>query len=98
MFRFHEIDFLAPRYRHMSADSWCVNGRQLPALFLVGAQKCSTTSLADQLFSSFGFAKASGLCVPASPAPESQCALRLTARMPMRAAPQFLGWRSVVQL
>ena len=36
-------------------DTFCVNGRRLPALFIVGAQKCGTTSFAKQLFEQFGF-------------------------------------------
>ena len=32
-------------------DPFCVNGRQLPSLFLVGAQKCGTTSMGVALLS-----------------------------------------------
>ena len=35
-------------------DPFCVNGHQLPALFLIGAQKCGTTSLAKQLKEQYG--------------------------------------------
>ena len=30
-------------------DLFCVNGKQLPQLFLLGSQKCGTSSLATQL-------------------------------------------------
>ena len=33
------------------ADIFCVNGKLVPQLFLLGAQKCGTTSLANQLHS-----------------------------------------------
>ena len=36
-------------------SSFCVNGRQLPSLFLVGAQKCGTTSMFSQLAREWGF-------------------------------------------
>ena len=38
-----------------SMTSFCFNGHQLPSLFLVGAQKCGTTSLSAQLFREWGF-------------------------------------------
>ena len=37
--------------------TFCLNGRQLPALFVVGAQKCGTTSFVYQLFNEWGFAQ-----------------------------------------
>ena len=44
----------------MAADLFCVNGRRIPAMFIVGAQKCGTTSLAKQLFEQFGFERGEG--------------------------------------
>ena len=46
--------------RWMAADLFCVNGRRIPAMFIVGAQKCGTTSLAKQLFEQFGFERGEG--------------------------------------
>ena len=37
-----------------ATDPFCHNGHQLPSLFLVGAMKCGTTSLAQQLFDEYG--------------------------------------------
>ena len=42
-----------------SDDLFCHNGHQLPSFFLLGAQKCGTTSLASQLFDQVGFARGS---------------------------------------
>ena len=44
----------------MAADLFCVNGHRIPAMFIVGAQKCGTTSLAKQLFEQFGFERGEG--------------------------------------
>ena len=40
-----------------ATDPFCHNGRQLPSLFLVGAMKCGTTSLAQQLFDEYGYSR-----------------------------------------
>ena len=36
-------------------DLFCHEGRRLPALFIIGAQKCATTSIAHELFADHGF-------------------------------------------
>ena len=36
---------------------FCLDGHELPSLFILGAQKCGTTSMAKQLFDEYGFAK-----------------------------------------
>ena len=36
-----------------AAAAPCYNGRKLPQLFLLGCQKCGTTSLAQDLVTSF---------------------------------------------
>ena len=49
----------------MPDNPFCVEGHQLPELFLLGVQKCGTTSLTKQLFTEWGFfgdAQAKGLC------------------------------------
>ena len=38
-------------------DLFCYEGRRLPALFIIGAQKCATTSLARMLFAENGFSR-----------------------------------------
>ena len=38
-----------------SSESFCYNGHQLPAMFLIGAQKCGTTSFSKQLMDQYGF-------------------------------------------
>ena len=40
-----------------ASDPFCHNGHQLPSLFLVGAMKCGTTSLAQQLFDEYGYSR-----------------------------------------
>ena len=40
-----------------ATDPFCHNGHQLPSLFLVGAMKCGTTSLAQQLFDEYGYSR-----------------------------------------
>ena len=37
-------------------DIFCHNGHQLPMLFLLGAQKCGSTSLVYELWDQYGFA------------------------------------------
>ena len=37
------------RGRSLTSDPMCINGKLLPQLFLLGSQKCSTTSLCKQL-------------------------------------------------
>ena len=47
------------------SNPFCFEGHQLPELFLLGVQKCGTTSLTKQLFTEWGFfgdAQAKGLC------------------------------------
>ena len=47
------------------SNPFCFEGHQLPELFLLGVQKCGTTSLTKQLFDEWGFfgdAQAKGLC------------------------------------
>ena len=49
----------------MPDNPFCFEGHQLPELFLLGVQKCGTTSLTKQLFTEWGFfgdAQAKGLC------------------------------------
>ena len=49
----------------MPDNPFCFEGHQLPELFLLGVQKCGTTSLTKQLFDEWGFfgdAQAKGLC------------------------------------
>ena len=49
----------------MPDNPFCFEGHQLPELFLLGVQKCGTTSLTKQLFTEWGFfgdAQAEGLC------------------------------------
>ena len=49
----------------MPDNPFCFEGHQLPELFLLGVQKCGTTSLTKQLFTEWGFfgdAPAKGLC------------------------------------
>ena len=48
----------------MPDNPFCFEGHQLPELFLLGVQKCGTTSLTKQLFDEWGFfgdAQAKGL-------------------------------------
>ena len=56
----HKMLQSAAERRWMADDLFCVNGRRIPALFIVGAQKCGTTSLAKQLFEQFGFERGEG--------------------------------------
>ena len=39
----------------MPDNPFCFEGHQLPELFLLGVQKCGTTSLTKQLFDEWGF-------------------------------------------
>ena len=39
----------------MPDNPFCFEGHQLPELFLLGVQKCGTTSLTKQLFTEWGF-------------------------------------------
>eukprot|EP00316_Scyphosphaera_apsteinii_P020376 CAMPEP_0119308834 /NCGR_PEP_ID=MMETSP1333-20130426/12799_1 /TAXON_ID=418940 /ORGANISM="Scyphosphaera apsteinii, Strain RCC1455" /LENGTH=366 /DNA_ID=CAMNT_0007312699 /DNA_START=138 /DNA_END=1238 /DNA_ORIENTATION=- len=43
--------------RAVRSDIFCYEGRQLPSLFLLGAQKCATSSLATQLFEEWGVSR-----------------------------------------
>ena len=63
----------------MPDNPFCFEGHQLPELFLLGVQKCGTTSLTKQLFTEWGFfgdAQAKGLCT----AENSSQALSRTSR------------------
>ena len=46
---------MLPESTPVEEDVMCHNGRRLPTLFVIGAQKCATTSIVHKLFADHGF-------------------------------------------